>query len=77
MGEDLHRPMSSLLRPTSIGLAWLGLFALVYTWGDEVGAWPKLPLGALRDFDLIVGFLAAIAVLVTLLAPNRTPRADG
>ena len=68
--------MSSLLRPTSIGLAWLGLFALVYTWGDEVGAWPKLPLGGLRDLDLVLGFLASLAVLALLLAPGRKLRSE-
>jgi hypothetical protein len=76
MGEGLPPPMSSLLRPTSIGLAWLGLFALVYTWGDEVGAWPKLPLGGLRDLDLVVGFLAGMAVLAFLLAPGRNLRTE-
>jgi hypothetical protein len=63
--------MSWLLRAASIGLAWLGLFALVYTVGEEVGAWPKPPLGVLRDLDLIVGFLAGMAVLAALLAPGR------
>jgi len=64
-------PTSSLLRATTIGLVWLALFALVCTLGDEVGAWPKLPLGALRDLDLFVGFAAGIAVLAALL---RRPR---
>jgi hypothetical protein len=69
MGEGAPSPTSSLLRATAIGLVWLALFALVYTLGDEMGAWPKLPLGALRD--LIVGLLAGVAVLVALLAPGR------
>ncbi|HEV8610377.1 MAG TPA: hypothetical protein VGS98_09975 [Thermoanaerobaculia bacterium] len=71
MGEGAPSPTSSLLRATAIGLVWLALFALVYTLGDEMGAWPKPPLGALRDLDLIVGLLAGVAVLVALLAPGR------
>jgi hypothetical protein len=68
MGGGSSSPMSSFLRAASIGLAWLGLFALVYTVGEEVGAWPRPPLGVLRDLDLIVGFLAGSAVLAALLA---------
>jgi hypothetical protein len=68
--------MSSFLRAAAIGLAWLGLFALVFTVGEEVGAWPKPPLGALRDLDLIIGFLASLAVLALLLAPGRKLRTE-
>lgn len=59
------------VKPTVIGLAWLGLFSLFYSVGEEMGAWPKPSLGALRDLDLVFGFLAAAAVLVALLLPVR------
>jgi hypothetical protein len=64
------------VKATAIGLAWVGLFSLVYSVGDAIGAWPKWPLGQLRDLDLVAGFLAAIAVLLGLLFSNRAPRAD-
>ncbi|HEY6066227.1 MAG TPA: hypothetical protein VIY96_08735 [Thermoanaerobaculia bacterium] len=66
--------MSFLLEATAIGLAWLALFALVDTIGDEMGAWPTLPLGALRDVELVAGFAAGLAVLAALLSrPRRSP----
>ena len=64
------------VRATAIGLAWVGLFSLVYSVGDAIGAWPKWPLGQLRDLELAAGFLSAIAVLLGLLVSNRAPRAD-
>jgi len=64
------------VRATAVGLAWVGLFSLVYSVGDAIGAWPKWPLSQLRDLDLAAGFLAAIAVLLGLLFSNRAPRAD-
>jgi len=64
------------VRATAVGLAWVGLFSLVYSVGDAIGAWPKWPLSQLRDLDLVAGFLAAIAVLLGLLFSNRAPRAD-
>lgn len=64
------------VRATAIGLAWVGLFSLVYSVGDAIGAWPNLSLGGLRDLELAAGFLAAIAVLLGLLVSNRAPRAD-
>jgi hypothetical protein len=71
MSESSPSSRSSLLKATAIGVAWLALFALVYTLGDEMGAWPKPSLGALSDLDLVVGLLAGVAVLVALLAPGR------
>jgi hypothetical protein len=76
MGEASPSATLTLLRATAIGLAWLGLFALVYTVGEEIGAWPKPPLGALRDLDLIIGFLASLAVLALFLAPGRKLRTE-
>jgi hypothetical protein len=35
--------------------------------GEEMGAWPHPLLGALRDLDLIAGFLALAATLAALL----------
>jgi hypothetical protein len=67
---------TSLLRATEVGLVWLALFALVYVLGHEVGAWPKPPLGALRDLELYVGFLAGAAVFSLLLSRGRWPKAD-
>jgi hypothetical protein len=64
------------VKATAIGLAWIGLFSLVYSVGDAIGAWPKWPLGRLRDLELAAGFLAAISVLLGLLVSNRAPRAD-
>lgn len=64
------------VRATAIGLAWVGLFSLVYSVGDAIGAWPKWSLGGLRDLELATGFLAAISVLLGLLVSNRAPRAD-
>ncbi|PYQ66773.1 MAG: hypothetical protein DMF54_06730 [Acidobacteria bacterium] len=57
------------------GLLWLALFSLLYSLGDEIGAWPKAPPGGFRDVDLFAGFAGAIALLVALVLPRRsTPR---
>ena len=65
-----------LARPVISGLLWLAAFSALYTAGDEIGAWPELPPGAFRDVDLVVGFLAVIAVLVLLASPKRSLRTD-
>lgn len=65
-----------LARPVVAGLLWLAAFSALYTAGDEIGAWPELPPGAFRDVDLVVGFLAVIAVLVLLASPKRSLRTD-
>lgn len=65
-----------LARPIVAGLLWLAAFSVLYTAGDEIGAWPELPPGAFRDVDLVVGFLAVIAVLVLLASPKRSLRTD-
>ena len=51
----------------AVGLTWLASFAILYTAGDAVGAWPRLPPGAFRDVDLWVGMAAALALLAHLL----------
>lgn len=66
--------MTSPLRrasPAIAGLAWLTVFSVLYTLGDEVGAWPKLPPGAFQDLDLVVGLSAGVAFLAALLLPLR------
>ena len=58
-----------------VGLLWLALFSLLYSLGDEIGAWPNLAPGSFRDVDLFAGFAGAIALLVALVLPRRsTPR---
>jgi hypothetical protein len=52
------------------GLVWLALFSLLYTLGDEIGAWPNLPPGSFRNVDLFVGFAGAIALLAALVLPS-------
>ena len=56
------------------GLVWLASFAILYTIGDAVGAWPKLPPGAFRDLDLWVGIGAGFALLVVLARRKTAPR---
>lgn len=55
------------------GLIWLALFAILYTIGDAVGAWPKLPPGAFRDLDLWIGMAAGLALLAGLAWPKAAP----
>jgi hypothetical protein len=62
-----------MARPVAAVLAWVALFSVLYTAGDEVGAWPKLPAGAFRDLDLVVGFIAGVT-LVFALAIRRPTR---
>lgn len=64
--------MTSALRraaPALAALAWLAVFSLLYTLGDEVGAWPKLPPGAFANVDLSAGLTAGLLLLVALLRP--------
>ena len=76
----MERPLAAAdavpVEATAVGLAWVGLYSLVYSVGDAIGAWPTWPLGGLRDLELATGFLAVIAVLLGLLVSNRAPRAD-
>ena len=65
-----------LVRPAAAGLLWLALFSLLYTAGDEVGAWPEFPAGAFRNLDLVVGFLAGVALLFALGIGSRRRRAE-
>ncbi len=66
--------MTSALRraaPAIAGLAWLAFFSILYTLGDEIGAWPKLPPGAFQNLDLYAGLIAGLLLLVVLVLPPR------
>ena len=52
------------------GLVWLALFSLVYTLGDEIGAWPNLPPGSFQGVDLVASFAGTIALLAALVLPS-------
>ena len=52
------------------GLVWLALFSLVYTLGDEIGAWPNLPPGSFQGVDLVAGFAGAVALSAVLVVPT-------
>lgn len=71
MREDLAQSAFPPIRAITTGLVWLAVFALLYTVGVEIGAWPDVSPGRLRDLDLVVGFFAGAAVLLALLAPGR------
>jgi hypothetical protein len=73
---DRRREALSPVRATAIGLAWLAVFAFLYTIGEETGAWPRVALGRLRDLDLVVGLLVGAAVLFALLSGKRDPKAE-
>jgi hypothetical protein len=60
-----------LARPVVAGLLWLALFSALYTAGDEVGAWPEFPAGAFRNWDLVIGLVAGVALLVALAIRRR------
>jgi hypothetical protein len=64
--------------PVLAALAWLAVFSLLYTLGDEVGAWPKLPPGAFQDVDLYAGLAAGALLLAVLVLPpfRRQPIPD-
>ncbi len=61
-------------RASLAGLAWLAVFSLLYTLGDELGAWPTIPPGAFRNIDLVVGMVAGVLLLIVLLVPARRRR---
>lgn len=66
--------MTSHLRsaaPAIAGLAWLAAFSVLYTIGDEIGAWPGLPPGAFQNLDLVAGLTGGVLLLVVLLLPPR------
>lgn len=60
--------------PALAGLAWLGAFSVLYTLGDGIGAWPKLPPGAFANLDLSAGLVAGLLLLAVLLLPDPRHR---
>jgi len=62
-----------LARPMVAGLVWVALFSVLYTVGDEVGAWPKLPAGAFLNLDLVAGLAAGVALTVGMLKRPSLP----
>jgi hypothetical protein len=61
-------------RLTFAGAAWLALFAVFFTVGAALGAWPPPPEGFLQGSDLAAGLFFGGALLVTFLAPRRRIR---
>jgi len=64
-------------RPVALGLLWLAIFSLLYTLGDESGAWRTIPVGGFRDLELFVGFAGGVLALVALLRKPRQSRFPG
>ena len=59
-----------LTTAVAAGLVWLALFSLVYTLGDEIGAWPNLPPGSFQGVDQVAGFAGATALLAAFVLPS-------
>lgn len=49
------------------GAALLALFAVLFTAGSALGAWPSTPVGAFLGWDLRVGLGVGAAWLIALL----------
>jgi hypothetical protein len=64
---------AEFVKTAAIGLLWLAFFSLLYTLGDEAGAWPKPAPGAFQNLDLYIGFATGLVLLFVLLrrAPFR------
>jgi hypothetical protein len=58
-------------RWTAAGAAALALFAILFTAGVALGAWPQLPAGAFWGWDLWVGLAAGAGLLAAWLRPGR------
>jgi hypothetical protein len=63
-------------RIIALGLVWLGTFSLLYTLGEESGAWLTLSLGGFHDLELFAGFAAALSALLALRSTPRRAPAD-
>lgn len=50
---------------------WLALFSVLFTVGDELGAWPTLTPGSFRNLDLVAGLIAGLLLLIVFLTPAR------
>jgi len=58
-------------RVAAAGAAWLAAFALVFSAGSAVGAWPAPPEGFLSGSDLAAGLLFGAVLLASFLRPRR------
>jgi hypothetical protein len=59
-------------RLAAAGSVFLGLFALLFSAGSALGAWPPPPEGAFQGSDLAAGFAFGLLLLAGLLI--RSPR---
>jgi hypothetical protein len=64
--------MSLPARIAAAAAAFLGLFALLYSVGSAVGAWPPPPEGGFHGSDLAAGFAFGLLLLGALLVPRRS-----
>lgn len=60
------------MRRTVLGFAWLALFSLLYTAGEALGLWPRMPAGAYRDLDLVLGAIGVAALALWLILPRSS-----
>ena len=60
-------PRSPQARLAVAGLAGLAGFALLFSVGHALGAWPGPPVGGFAGTDLVAGILFAVALLAVLL----------
>ncbi len=56
------------------GAVWLALFALVFSVGAALGAWPEPPHDFLRGSDLAAGLIFGGVLLAVFLLPRRGAR---
>jgi hypothetical protein len=64
-----------LSSPSSVavgGAVFLGLFALLYSVGSALGAWPPAPEGGFHGVDLAAGFAFGLILLAALVVPRRS-----
>ncbi len=59
------------LRRVVWAIVWLAAFSALYSAGEQLGIWPELPPGALRNLDLVVGAVAVAALAAVLLLSRR------
>ena len=58
-------------RLAAAAAGWLVLFALVFSVGAALDAWPAPPEGFLSGSDLAAGLAFGVVLLVTFLVPRR------
>ena len=64
--------MSGPARVAAAVVVFLGLFALLYSLGSAVGAWPPPPEGGFHGSDLASGFAFGLVLLAALVVPRRS-----